>query len=55
MSTLIEIETAIEQLPPEQMEELRRWLLSRDWPEADNDVAVPRSYQRKVLDALDMP
>ncbi len=55
MSTVVEIETAIEQLPSREFEEVRAWLFRRDWPEADDDIAVPRSYQQKVLDVLDEP
>ncbi len=55
MSTVVEIETAIEQLPSREFEELRSWLFRRDWPATDEDIAVPRSYQQKVLDVLDEP
>ena len=51
----MEIETAIEQLPARELEEVRSWLFRRDWPMADEDVSVPRSYQQKVLDVLDEP
>ena len=40
MSTLTEIEAAIEQLPPEQWQEIRRWLDSR----APKVAAFPRVY-----------
>ena len=35
MSTLTEIEKAIEQLPPQKFRELRRWMAERDWQEWD--------------------
>lgn len=55
MSTVAEIESAIEQLPSREVEEVRQWLFRRDWPAADEDITVPRSYQQKVLDVLDEP
>jgi hypothetical protein len=55
MSTVMEIEAAIEQLPSREFEEVRAWLFRRDWPAQDDDIAVPRSYQQKVLNALDEP
>jgi len=39
MSTLAEIEAAIEQLPPEQWAEIRRWMDSRPPKAAGNDRA----------------
>ena len=44
MSTLAEIEAAIEKLPPVKFRELRHWIAERDWREWDGqierDVAV---------------
>ena len=44
MSTLAEIEEAIEQLPPPKFRELRHWIAERDWREWDGlieaDVAA---------------
>ena len=54
MSTVAEIEAAIEQLPPSEKLRLRNWFL-RQCPEPDEDIIAPRSYQQKVLDALDEP
>ena len=55
MSMLAEIETAIEQLPPEELRRLRTWLLERTPPEENDDVLVPPAYRQKVLDALGQP
>jgi hypothetical protein len=54
MSSVAEIEAAIEQLPPDDKLQLRDWLV-RQCPELDDDILVPRSYQQKVLDVLDEP
>ena len=44
MSTLAEIEAAIEKLPPAKFRELRHWTAERDWQEWDakieSDVAA---------------
>jgi hypothetical protein len=46
MSTLAEIENAIEKLPPQSFKELRKWIADRDWEQWDtqieNDVAAGR-------------
>jgi hypothetical protein len=55
MSTMAEIEAAIEQLPPEEQEQLRGWFLKRQPAEDNGDVVAPRAYREKVLDALDQP
>ncbi len=55
MSTVVESEDAIEHLPPEAQLELREWILRRPWPDQDEDILVPRSYQQKVMDVLDQP
>ena len=57
MSTLTEIENAIEQLPPEQWMEIRRWMDSRtpkavaspqvDWAES-HAVTRPRSTETRI-------
>ena len=55
MSTVAEIEEAIEQLPPKEQAELRDWLLVK-LPARDNDdILLPRSHRQRVLDALDQP
>lgn len=54
MSSVAEIEAAIEQLPPDEKLVLRDWFLRQQWFELD-DIAVPRSYQQKVLDVIDQP
>lgn len=38
MSTLIEIEQAIEQLPPQTFRELRKWIADRDWTQWDSQI-----------------
>jgi hypothetical protein len=53
MSTVAEIESAIERLPAREVEAVREWLFRRDWPAKDEDLTVPRSYQQKILDVLD--
>jgi hypothetical protein len=55
MSTVVEIEDAIERLPPEAQMEVRDWILRRSWPDQDEDIVVPRSYQQKVMAVLDQP
>ena len=57
MSTLAEIENAIEQLPPEQWTEIRRWMDSHapkpaipphvDWAES-HAVTRPRSTETRI-------
>ena len=55
MSTVLEIEEAIEQLTPEEQIEVRDWMLGKR-PLTDNsDILVPRAYRQKILDALDQP
>jgi hypothetical protein len=55
MSTLVEIEEAIEKLPPQSFRELRKWIAERDWQEWDaqieKDVAAGKfdSLRRRVL------
>jgi len=55
MSTVAEIETAIERLSPEEQRELRDWLLERLPADDNDDVLVPPAYRQKVLDAIDQP
>ncbi len=55
MSTVAEIETAIEQLPPEEQRQLRHWFLERPLPDENDDVLAPSAYRQKALDALDQP
>jgi hypothetical protein len=38
MSTLAEIEEAIEKLPPQSFRELRNWIAERDWQEWDGQI-----------------
>jgi hypothetical protein len=38
MSTLAEIESAIEKLPPGKFRELRQWIAERDWREWDAQI-----------------
>ena len=38
MSTLAEIEAAIEKLPPVKFRELRHWIAERDWSEWDAQI-----------------
>ena len=38
MSTLTEIEEAIEELPPQTFRELRNWIAERDWQEWDAQI-----------------
>jgi hypothetical protein len=55
MSTVAEIEEAIEQLPPKEQAAVRDWLLEKLPPGENDDILPPRSYRRKILDALDQP
>lgn len=55
MSSVAEIEVAIEKLPANDQRELRHWFLRREWPGSDEDILVPPDYRQKVLDALDHP
>ena len=50
MSTLTEIEAAIEQLPPQKFRELRQWIAERDWREWDDQIATDMAAGK--LDAL---
>ncbi len=50
MSTLAEIEKAIEQLPPETFRELRQWIAKRDWKQWDAQIEADAAAGR--LDAL---
>lgn len=38
MSTLVEIEQAIEKLPPQSFRELRQWIVERDWQDWDHQL-----------------
>ncbi len=40
MSTLTEIEAAIEKLPPQKFRELRHWIAERDWRDWDAQIAA---------------
>jgi hypothetical protein len=53
VSTIAEIEDAIEQLPPEQQLQVRDWILEKQPLEDNSDILLPRPYRQKVLDALD--
>jgi hypothetical protein len=55
MSIVAEIEEAIEQLPPAEQAELRDWLLDKLSPDDNDDILMPRSHRRKIVDALDQP
>jgi hypothetical protein len=55
MSTVTEIEEAIEQLPATAQAELRDWLLDKLSPGDNADILVPQSHRRKIVDALDQP
>jgi hypothetical protein len=55
MSTVAEIEEAIEQLKPEQQLEVRNWILEKQPLEDNSDIVLPRAYRQKTLDALDQP
>lgn len=50
MSTLAEIEEAIEQLPPETFRELREWIAERDWKQWDTQLEADAAAGK--LDAL---
>ena len=50
MSTLTEIEAAIEQLPPVKFRELRQWIAERDWREWD--VQIEADATAGKFDAL---
>jgi hypothetical protein len=53
MSTVAEIEEAIEQLPPEEQLQVRDWILEKQPLGDDGDILLPRAYRQKILDALD--
>lgn len=55
MSTVIEIEAAIEKLPKEKKYQLRGWVIENipTKEDDDNDILVPSSYRQKILDGLD--
>lgn len=53
MSTVIEIESAIEQLSPVEQRQLRDWLLERFRPDDNDDLMVPPAYRQRILDAID--
>lgn len=55
MSTVAEIEEAIEQLTPEEQVKVRDWILEKQPLSGNEDVLTPRAYRQKVLDALDLP
>jgi hypothetical protein len=55
MSTVTEIEEAIEQLPPEQQLQVRDWILEKQPLEDNSDILLPRAYRQKILNALDQP
>ncbi|MGH7977623.1 MAG: hypothetical protein ACREDS_09925 [Limisphaerales bacterium] len=55
MSTVDEIEEAIEQLKPEEQLQVRDWILEKQPLEDNRDILLPHAYRRKVLDALDQP
>jgi len=55
MSTVAEIEEAIEQLPAEEQLQLRDWILEKQPLEDNGDVLLPRAYRQKILNALDQP
>ncbi len=50
MSTLTEIEKAIEQLPPQKFRELRKWMAERDWQ--DWDAQLEADVTTGKFDAL---
>ncbi len=54
MSTVIEIEDAIEKLPLEKKLQLRHWVIE-NIPSENDDILAPTAYRQKVLDALDQP
>ena len=51
MSTLAEIEAAIEKLPPVKFRELRHWIAERDWREWDEQIE--RDVAAGKFDKLD--
>jgi hypothetical protein len=55
MSTVAEIEAAIEQLPPDDQRQLRRWVIEHVLVEDNEDILAPSSYRQKILDGLDQP
>ena len=55
MSTVAEIEAAIEQLSLEEQRQLWQWFRERALPEDNDDVLVPPAYRQKILDAIDQP
>lgn len=55
MSTVAEIENAIEQLTPEEQLQVRDWILEKQPVNGNEDVLTPCDYRQKVLDALDQP
>ena len=55
MSTVAEIEEAIEQLTPEEQLRVRDWILTKRPLGENDDILTPRAYRQKVLDALDKP
>jgi hypothetical protein len=55
MSTVTEIEAAIEKLPPEKKYQLREWVIEHIPTKEDDDILVPSSYRQKILDGLDQP
>ncbi len=52
MSSLAEIEEAIERLSPDQQRSLRDWMLSRcrDESDSEDDLLVPAAYRNNILD-----
>ncbi|MEO7300098.1 MAG: hypothetical protein ABI042_16150 [Verrucomicrobiota bacterium] len=52
MSTVIEIEDAIEKLPQEKKLQLRHWVIE-NIPTENDDIIAPTTYRQKVLDALE--
>lgn len=55
MSTVAEIEEAIEQLTPEDQLQVRKWILEKQPLGGNDDILTPHPYRQKVLDALDQP
>lgn len=55
MSTVAEIEEAIEQLTPEEQLQVRDWILEKQPLTNNEDILAPRAYRQKVLNALDLP
>lgn len=53
MSTVAEIEEAIEQLPPASQAKVRDWILEKLPLEDNSDILLPRSHREKILDALE--